>query len=139
MYSEVGTALPLNGGAYNALLNTTSKATAALAACLTILSYIATAVVSASEASSYLNLVWDAFPYGWGTLGVLLFFALLNLIGRQKKNQDSKKKLFITKVFLFYDLKNFRNYGIISGGNLDFSVPSADLDFVDNLLFHLFH
>ena len=43
IYAEVGTALPLNGGAYNALLNTTSKYRASLAACLTILSYMATA------------------------------------------------------------------------------------------------
>jgi hypothetical protein len=49
MYGEACTALPLNGGAYNVLLNTTSKIVASLAACLTILSYTATAVVSASE------------------------------------------------------------------------------------------
>ena len=39
---------PLNGGAYNALLNTTSKSLASMAACLTLLSYMATAVISAS-------------------------------------------------------------------------------------------
>lgn len=49
------TALPLNGGAYNALLNTTTKGLASLAACLAILSYIATGVVSASEACSYIQ------------------------------------------------------------------------------------
>lgn len=53
IYAEVGTALPLNGGAYNALLNTTTKAKASVAACLTLLSYIATAVISASEAMHY--------------------------------------------------------------------------------------
>jgi amino acid transporter len=117
VYSEVGTALPLNGGAYNALLNTTSKATAALAACLTILSYIATAVVSASEACSYLNLVWDAFPYVWGTLGVLLFFALLNLIGTQKNPRFSKKHYVAVEIEfsnIFFSIFRgeiiFRNY-----------------------------
>ena len=40
IYGEVVGALPLNGGAYNVLLNTTSKSTASFAACLTILSYI---------------------------------------------------------------------------------------------------
>lgn len=40
IYGEVVGALPLNGGAYNVLLNTTSKRNAALAACLTILSYL---------------------------------------------------------------------------------------------------
>lgn len=44
VYGEAGTAIPLNGGAYNLLLNTTSKSVASLAACLTILSYVATAV-----------------------------------------------------------------------------------------------
>ena len=51
IYGEVVGALPLNGGAYNALLNTTSKKTASLAATLTILSYMATAVISANEAN----------------------------------------------------------------------------------------
>jgi amino acid transporter len=45
IYAEVGLALPLNGGAYNVLLNCTSKFIASLAACLTLVSYIATAVV----------------------------------------------------------------------------------------------
>ncbi|MCB0339090.1 MAG: APC family permease [Bdellovibrionales bacterium] len=53
IYAEVVGALPLNGGAYNALLNTTSKFRASVAACLTILSYLATAVISGSEAIHY--------------------------------------------------------------------------------------
>ncbi|RMG44844.1 MAG: APC family permease [Candidatus Dadabacteria bacterium] len=53
IYAEVVGALPLNGGAYNALLNTTSKFKASIAACLTILSYLATSVISASEAVEY--------------------------------------------------------------------------------------
>lgn len=47
VYGEVGTALPMNGGAYNCLLNTTSKFTASMAAALTLLSYVATGTVSA--------------------------------------------------------------------------------------------
>eukprot|EP01095_Lingulamoeba_sp_RSL-Kostka_P016361 TRINITY_DN7987_c1_g2_i1.p1 TRINITY_DN7987_c1_g2~~TRINITY_DN7987_c1_g2_i1.p1 ORF type:complete len:672 (+),score=192.22 TRINITY_DN7987_c1_g2_i1:37-2052(+) len=83
VYAEVGSALPLNGGAYNALLNTTSKQIAALAACLTILSYIATSVVSASEASGYLYRIFysDDKQFFWFTLIILLFFTFLNLIG----------------------------------------------------------
>jgi hypothetical protein len=42
IYGEVVGALPLNGGAYNALLNSTTKFKASLAACMTILSYMAT-------------------------------------------------------------------------------------------------
>lgn len=49
IYGEVVGALPLNGGAYNALLNTTSKSTASIAATLTLLSYMATAVISAKK------------------------------------------------------------------------------------------
>src|SRR5437868_6787515 len=55
IYGEVVGALPLNGGAYNVLLNTTSKSNASIAACLTILSYMVTAVISASEAMHYLH------------------------------------------------------------------------------------
>ena len=55
IYGEVVGALPLNGGAYNALLNTTSKKMASFAATLTILSYMATAVISGNEAIHYLH------------------------------------------------------------------------------------
>jgi amino acid transporter len=81
IYGEVGTALPLNGGAYNALLNTTSKFKASIAACLTILSYLATAVISASEAMEYAEVLWHGLPVFWATLGLLGVFALLNVIG----------------------------------------------------------
>jgi len=53
IYAEVVGALPLNGGAYNALLNTTSKRWASIAACLTILSYMATAARGFSESASF--------------------------------------------------------------------------------------
>ncbi|PJF38505.1 MAG: hypothetical protein CUN55_17095 [Phototrophicales bacterium] len=43
IYTEVGLALPLNGGAYNVLVNTTSKAIASMAAMLVVMSYIAVA------------------------------------------------------------------------------------------------
>ncbi|NVK50548.1 MAG: amino acid permease, partial [Cyclobacteriaceae bacterium] len=62
IYGEVVGALPLNGGAYNALLNTTSKSTASFAATLTILSYMATAVISANEAIHYLHHLIPAMP-----------------------------------------------------------------------------
>ncbi len=55
IYGEVVGALPLNGGAYNALLNTTTKTWASMAATLTLLSYMATAVISAEEAMHYLS------------------------------------------------------------------------------------
>ncbi len=54
IYGEVVGALPLNGGAYNVLLNTTTKRMASVAATLTLLSYMATAVISGSEGMHYL-------------------------------------------------------------------------------------
>ena len=45
IYTEVVEALPLDGGVYNCLLNSTRKFDASFAACLTLLSYMATAVI----------------------------------------------------------------------------------------------
>lgn len=81
IYAEVGTALPLNGGAYNALLNTTTKAKASVAACLTLLSYIATAVISANEAMHYAHNLWGGLNVFWATIVLLGIFAALNLLG----------------------------------------------------------
>ncbi len=83
IYGEVVGALPLNGGAYNVLLNTTSKSNASIAACLTILSYMATAVLSAGEAMNYLYLIAPIphVPVLWATTGLLTFFLLLTSAG----------------------------------------------------------
>jgi amino acid transporter len=81
IYGEVVGALPLNGGAYNVLLNTTSKRNAAVAACLTILSYMATAVLSASEAMHYLHTLVHSLPVMLATVGLLAFFLLLTIMG----------------------------------------------------------
>ena len=53
VYTEVVEALPVNGGAYNCLLNATSKKFAAVAGVMTILSYTATAVISAKVGVEY--------------------------------------------------------------------------------------
>jgi len=84
IYTEVVEALPLNGGAYNCLLNSTSKFSAALAACMTILSYIATAVISAKIAVTYLHSLAPSLPMISviiGTIIILALFATLNIIG----------------------------------------------------------
>jgi amino acid transporter len=81
IYGEVVGALPLNGGAYNVLLNTTTKSSASIAACLTILSYMATAVISASEALHYLHGVLPAINVMLGTIGLLTLFLLLVMSG----------------------------------------------------------
>ncbi|MCB0310163.1 MAG: APC family permease [Bdellovibrionales bacterium] len=89
IYHEVVGALPLNGGAYNALLNTTLKRNASIAACLTILSYLATAVISAHEATGYghfvlhrvFHLTLDHAEQIGITIFLLLVFALLVIRG----------------------------------------------------------
>jgi amino acid transporter len=91
VYGEAVTALPLNGGAYNVLLNTTSKSTAALAACLTILSYIATGVVSAASAIEYAKHLYHDLPTEWCVLILLIVFALLCLIGKYMWKSKSKQ------------------------------------------------
>ncbi|MDF2157282.1 APC family permease [Algoriphagus sp. CAU 1675] len=81
IYGEVVGALPLNGGAYNALLNTTSKSTASLAATLTLLSYMATAVISANEGIHYLHHIVPSMPIIPATVLLLSIFALLVIGG----------------------------------------------------------
>lgn len=96
IYGESVGALPLNGGAYNILLNTTSKSNASIAACLTILSYMATAVISASEAMHYLHSLVPATPIIWATVGLLLFFLILIMSGIK---ESSNVAIFI---FIFH-------------------------------------
>ncbi len=81
IYGEVVGALPLNGGAYNALLNTTSKQMASLAATLTLLSYMATAVISANEAMHYLHHLIPTMPVILATVVLLGIFATLTIGG----------------------------------------------------------
>lgn len=81
IYAEVVGALPLNGGAYNALLNTTSKRAASVAACLTVLSYMATAVISALEGMHYVHNLWHGLNIMMGTIALLAFFMFLTIIG----------------------------------------------------------
>lgn len=81
IYGEAVGALPLNGGAYNVLLNTTSKSNASVAACLTILSYMATAVISGSEAMHYLHNLYHGINVSIATVILLTFFLLLTIGG----------------------------------------------------------
>lgn len=81
IYTEVVEALPLDGGAYNCLLNCTRKFDASFAACLTLLSYLATAVISAKTAVEYLKDLVPVMPPMEATTAVLVVFALLTILG----------------------------------------------------------
>ncbi|GAB9475991.1 Transmembrane protein [Globisporangium polare] len=80
IYEEVVTAIPLNGGSYNGLLNTTSKRTASVAACLGILSYVATGVVSGTSGVQYLHQQVD-IPIVGSVVALLFAFAVLAFMG----------------------------------------------------------
>ena len=95
IYAEVVGALPLNGGAYNALLNTTSKRWASIAACLTILSYMATAVISASEAMHYAHTLWHGLPVIGATIALMALFMVLTIVGIQESSRVAVT-IFIT-------------------------------------------
>lgn len=103
VYTEVVEALPINGGAYNCLLNATAKRSAAIAGVMTILSYIATAVLSAKVGVEYLFSILPELGEGWvllgflhltpvilGTIALLGVFALLVVMGIK----DSAKVAF---------------------------------------------
>jgi amino acid transporter len=81
IYGEVVGAIPLNGGAYNVLLNTSSKKLASVAATLTVLSYMATAVISASEGMHYLHGIIPGIDITITTVVVLLAFTGLAILG----------------------------------------------------------
>jgi len=96
IYGEVVGALPLNGGAYNALLNTTSKNMASFAATLTILSYMATSVISANEAMYYLSDIFPSLKVMMATIVLLLIFAGLTIIGLKESS------LVAVMIFIFH-------------------------------------
>ncbi len=124
VYTEVVEALPINGGAYNCLLNGTSKTVAAVAGVMTFLSYIATAVISAKVGAEYLGKIahFDAWiatyqlPMGFEvtpvmlvSMCVLFFFALLVISGVK----DSAT--VAVSIFLFHivTLTAFLVFGLI--------------------------
>ena len=92
IYEEVVMALPVNGGTYNLLLNTTSKKVSSVAACLTMLSYVTTAVISATSAMRYVHSLCEPTACAifasdpdtsviLSTLLVIAVAAVLNLLG----------------------------------------------------------
>ncbi|RUA06810.1 MAG: APC family permease, partial [Flavobacteriia bacterium] len=115
IYGEVVGALPLNGGAYNALLNTTSKFMASFAATLTILSYMATAVISANEAIHYLHHLIPAMPIILATIGLLLIFAMLT-IGGITESAKVAIAIFLFHLFSLTILSGFIIYYLINNG-----------------------
>jgi amino acid transporter len=115
IYGEVVGALPLNGGAYNALLNTTSKSTASLAATLTLLSYMATAVISASEAIHYVHSIWHEIPVIITTIVLLAIFMGLTILGIGESSKVAIV-IFITHLVSLTLLAGFCGWYLFQNG-----------------------
>ncbi|MFK5891482.1 MAG: APC family permease [Flavobacteriaceae bacterium] len=115
IYGEVVGALPLNGGAYNALLNTTSKQMASLAATLTLLSYMATAVISGNEAMHYLHHLIPNMPVIIATIVLLGLFAVLT-IGGITESSKVAIGIFIFHLFSLLILTLFIGYYLSQNG-----------------------
>lgn len=115
IYGEVVGALPLNGGAYNALLNTTSKFMASFAATLTLLSYMATAVISANEAVHYLHHLVPSIPIIIATILLLGFFGVLT-IGGVSESAKVAIGIFLFHLASFTILSIFIIYFLANNG-----------------------
>ncbi len=126
VYREVVEALPINGGAYNALLNGTSKTVAAVAGVMTILSYIATAVISGKTAVEYFFKFLEKFlpesihlnsfviPV---TIVILFGFALLVISG-VKDSAKVASAIFLLHIISLSIFVIFGMYVILAGGNI---------------------
>ncbi|MBK7631904.1 MAG: APC family permease [Ignavibacteriales bacterium] len=115
IYGEVVGALPLNGGAYNALLNTTSKSIASLAATLTLLSYMATAVISASEAMHYVHHLFNGFSVLAATVVLLAVFMMITIIGIGESSKVAVF-IFITHIITLTVLVSLSIWYLINNG-----------------------
>lgn len=115
IYGEVVGALPLNGGAYNALLNTSSKSVASYAATLTILSYMATSVISANEAIHYLHSIIPGINIINFTIGLLGIFAVLAILGI-KESAKVAAGIFVFHLSSLVLLIGFLFFYLISNG-----------------------
>jgi len=138
IYGEVVGALPLNGGAYNALLNTTSKSLASLAATLTILSYMATAVISANEAIHYAHSLISSMPIILATIGLLAVFMGLSIIGIGESSKVAIV-IFIFHLFSLVLLSFFSGMFLFSHGfdvfTVNYNLPPKEGGLMTALFF----
>ncbi len=115
VYIEVVEALPLNGGAYNCLLNATSKTLAAVAGVMTVLSYVATAVISAKTATEYLHTVIHQLPILGLTGAIIVFFAILTILG-VKDSAKVAKAIFVFHILTLILFVGLGLFSIVNNG-----------------------
>lgn len=109
IYTEVVCALPLNGGVYNLLLNSSTKRVASVAACLTILSYVATGVVSAVSAMQYLAGLLE----GWGPAGVQQ-----EMLHGPPADAENDRTIFVGALSILFFFAALMLVGIRESGNV---------------------
>lgn len=111
-YQEGCSVSPLNGGAYTMVLQTVGRRAALMVGSLTILSYLATAVVSALSGALYLATLSAAPWPAWLTVMVaaipVFVFAGLNLFGLK----ESTKLVFAIAAFHFITLIAMDVFGL---------------------------
>lgn len=129
IYEEVVSAVPLNGGSYNALLNTTSKRTASIAAALGVLSYTATAVVSATTGVKYFN-VQVEIPIVESTVAMLFLFACVAFLGITESSRVATVIFFHNALVLLVVIGACIRYWIthpeVFVANMKTDYPSVD-------------
>lgn len=96
IFQECGTALPLNGGIYTTLLNSSNKFFATFAAACCLIDYAATAVVSAASCTSYASKGFGDFPIIPVTILIFACFGGLVLCGVKESAN------FATAIFAFH-------------------------------------
>jgi amino acid transporter len=132
VYTEVVEALPLNGGAYNCLLNATTKNLAAAAGIMTTLSYMATTVISAKTAVEYVHTVVHQIPVLPATAAIIVAFALLTIAGVK----DSAKVAMVIFFFHLFTLTLFIGAGLWMMIHHGFGSLGENLTFTTNLFAH---
>lgn len=128
IFQECGTALPLNGGVYVAMLNSASKIVATFAASCSLISYSATAVVSAASCTTYASSQLGAFPELPVTIGVMGIFGILVFFG-VKDSANLATFIFTVHVLTLIILivasviEMIRNDGEVWKSNWDYPLP----------------
>lgn len=112
-YEEGCSASPFNGGAYMMVLQTVGRRMAMVVGSLTILSYLATAAVSAISGAYYLDSIdnimnWPVLQVALGASIPVIAFGVLNLIGIK----EPAKLVFFIAFFHFALLLGMDVYGL---------------------------
>ncbi|MEB3236880.1 MAG: APC family permease [Candidatus Sericytochromatia bacterium] len=111
-YQEGCSVNPVNGGAYAMVLGSIGRRAALGIGSLTLLSYLATAVVSALSGAYYLGSLWGHHPSKLFVVLVaalpVIFFGLLNLVGLR----ESTRVVLVISAFHFLMLLAMDAWGI---------------------------